>query len=237
MEQWSILIDIEGFGKLYEMENQVLLALGSLMEGIFLIGKNCYGESPDRIFAHQLGDGFVIVSEFGNESLEVPVAIAIALLRHTAATGRFAKATIAEGGFADIVGCYPKRIRALVGGDNTVSMGHTFMTLLPVMGTALIRAVQIAKRSPKGSLLLLHESLSARVPGNARLVGTPNPEIISVDWVHTDLELVKKIQSKAELQSPEEAKIEALVHSYYKSADVPVEWYESTVGLLSLKRP
>ena len=49
------------------------------------IGERCYPESPDRRFAHQTGDGFVIVSEFGTASLRVPAAIAIALLRHVAA--------------------------------------------------------------------------------------------------------------------------------------------------------
>jgi hypothetical protein len=50
------------------------------MEAIYLIGINYYTESPNRIFAYQTGDGFVIVSEFPVENLEIPIAIAIALL-------------------------------------------------------------------------------------------------------------------------------------------------------------
>ena len=34
--RWAILIDIEGFSKLYGCENQILLALCDLIEGIFL---------------------------------------------------------------------------------------------------------------------------------------------------------------------------------------------------------
>ena len=58
-ECWSIYIDIEGFGALYKKEDvQISLALGYLLEGVYLVGSNCYNESPDRLFAHQTGDGF-----------------------------------------------------------------------------------------------------------------------------------------------------------------------------------
>ena len=60
--RWSIYIDSEGFDALYETDDQILLSLGDLMEGIYLIGPHCYLEKPDRIFAHQTGDGFAIVS-------------------------------------------------------------------------------------------------------------------------------------------------------------------------------
>lgn len=69
MERWSIYIDIEGFSALYGQENQVLQALGVLAEGILFIGRECYPKTPDRLFAHQTGDGFIIVSKFGAENL------------------------------------------------------------------------------------------------------------------------------------------------------------------------
>lgn len=112
--RWAIYMDIEGFRALYSKENNILFALCDLMEGIFLIGRDCYPGTPDRIFAHQTGDGFVIVGEFGAESLSVPVSIAVALLRHIAARGRFAKAAIGEGDFADISGCFPRPSAMLV---------------------------------------------------------------------------------------------------------------------------
>ena len=57
-----------------------------------------------------MGDGFAIVSEFREESLERPIAIAIALMRCVATTGAFAAAAIAEGEHADITGCYPREV-------------------------------------------------------------------------------------------------------------------------------
>lgn len=80
--RWAINIDLEGFGHLYDKEDLVLLSLCELMEGIYRIGVRYYPESPDRIFAHQLGDGFVIVSDFPEDTLDRPVAIALSLLRH-----------------------------------------------------------------------------------------------------------------------------------------------------------
>jgi hypothetical protein len=163
-ERWVIYVDIEGFGVLYGRDKQVLLSLGDLMEAIFLIGEKFCNESPDRIFAHQTGDGFVIVSEFGSKSLEVPIAISIALLRHVAAHGRFAKASIGEGEFADITDLYPVSVLKARLKDGSVRMGGGLMTLFPVMGTALIDAVAVAKRSPSGALLTVASSKHTRIP-------------------------------------------------------------------------
>lgn len=61
MERWSINIDIEGFSSTYEKNDQALGSLRALMEGIFLIASKCFPDpSTNRIFAHQLGDGFII---------------------------------------------------------------------------------------------------------------------------------------------------------------------------------
>jgi hypothetical protein len=152
--RWAINIDLEGFGHLYGMENLVLLSLGELMEGIFRIGTQYYPESPDRISAHQIGDGFVIVSNFQEEETFLrPLAIAISLLRHVAHSGRYAKATISDGDFADILSCYPTSVIDAAGPDKRVRLGRGIMTLFPVMGTALIRAISVAKKCPSGPLL------------------------------------------------------------------------------------
>jgi hypothetical protein len=53
MDRWAIHIDVEGFGTLYDHHDDVLLALGALMEGIYRIGTAVFPDSPDRLFAHQ----------------------------------------------------------------------------------------------------------------------------------------------------------------------------------------
>jgi hypothetical protein len=234
--RWAIYIDIEGFSTLYDRENQVLLALGDLMEGIFLIGARCYPESPERIFAHQTGDGFVIVSEFGSESLEVPVSIAIALLRHIAARGRFGKAAIGEGDFADITGCYPQIVREALIGDSSVRMGGSIMTLFPVMGTALIDAVGVEKRSPSGALLTTSSDNQSRMPSSCVMTELHGARVISIDWVHSDLPLVTALQKYAGLGKPSATAIERAFNLYCDNQQPPEHWVESTARFLGFAR-
>ena len=126
IERWAIYIDIQGFSVLWDIEDQVLLSLGELMRAITGIGRLCYPDSPDRLFAHQFGDGFLVISDFGEESLERCTTIAIALLRHVAASGRFAKAAIVEGQMSDIKNCYPKEVLDCLESELTVSLNMGF---------------------------------------------------------------------------------------------------------------
>jgi hypothetical protein len=233
--RWAIYIDIEGFSVLYDLETTVLAALSDLMEGIYAIGTKCYPESPDRLFAHQTGDGFVIVSEFGAASLEVPVAIAIALLRHVAARGRFAKASIGEGDFADIQGCYPRCIREARSDGDTVRLGDGLMTIFPVMGTALIDAVAVQKRAPSGSILTVETGKRSRLPSDCIIRETNDPHIMSIDWIHSNLPLVTQLQQRAELHNPTPEQIEAIFGQYCLERQPPAHWIDSTSSLLDLQ--
>lgn len=235
-QRWAIYVDIEGFSALYDREDLVLRALGDLMEGIYLIGEKCYPESPNRLFAYQTGDGFVIVSEFGASILEVPVAVSIALLRHVAGRGRFAKASIGEGEFADILGCYPKRIRTAYKDGDTIPLGSGggLMTLFPVMGTALIDGVGIARRSPSGALLTLSAQNQHRLPTECIKRVVDEQDVVSVDWVHTDLPLVTSLQQKAGLRNPPPGLIKYFFSVYAKKQRPPKPWIDGTAAYLDL---
>jgi hypothetical protein len=232
--RWCIYIDIEGFGKLYGKDDIVIFALHDLMEAIFLIGKNCYPNSPNRIFAHQTGDGFAIVSDFHAESLEVPVAISIALLRHVAADGRFAKASIGEGDFADITGLYPDCVRDARINGGSVRMGEGIMTLFTVMGTALINAHRIGKDSPSGSLLNVACSNRNRLPAECIVKEVEIGNLLSIDWVHSQMSLVSQIQERANLKTPTNELIVVLFDQYKLNQNPPRHWVESTAQLLNL---
>ena len=81
--RWCIYIDILGFSNLWESErSRAIDSLGELMRIIDKIGSQCYPETPDRLFIHQTGDAFAIVIEFGENSLDRPIAIASVLMRH-----------------------------------------------------------------------------------------------------------------------------------------------------------
>ncbi len=95
-ERWAIYIDIEGFSALYPEGDGALWALNRLMFAIHRIGKNVFPESLDRLFAHQLGDGFLITSDFHEENLDRAASITILLMKYITEFGFFARATIAE---------------------------------------------------------------------------------------------------------------------------------------------
>lgn len=222
--RWSIYIDLEGFGHLYGQEEQVLLSLGQLMEGIFRIGSYCFPESPDRLFAHQLGDGFVIVSDFPEDTLERPIGVALALLRHVARSGRFAKAAVSEGQFADIRSCYPREVLDAAVDGGSVALGHGVMTLFPVMGTALIRAFGVAKNCPSGPLLAVGAADRERLPVGLRLHEVPERDLIVIDWVHSENDLATSIAKEAGLGSPKPEDLSAILTAYCKEQDITKQW-------------
>jgi len=232
--RWAINIDLEGFGHLYDKEDLVLLSLGELMEGIFRIGVQYYPESPDRIFAHQLGDGFIIVSDFPEETFERPVAIALSLLRHVAHSGRYAKATISDGEFADILSCYPSSVISAAGPDKRVRLGHGIMTLFPVMGTALIRAISVAKKCPSGPLLAVAAENRKRIPEDLVVHEVPSQDIIVVDWIHSENELAKDISSKSQLKSPDAPTISKQLRDYCQNQSVKEEWKTNVHNFLGV---
>ena len=148
--RWSLWIDVEGFSAIYQTdETKALSAIGSLMEAIFKIGSSIYSRHPYRLFAHQFGDGFVIVSDFPEISAERPLAIAISLMRHLLAKGVVCKAAVACGCFADVKGCYPNIVMTEIKSDAFASMGEGLMTINPVMGTALITSNVLSRHPPR----------------------------------------------------------------------------------------
>ena len=185
--RWCIYIDILGFSTLWECDRcRAITSLGTLMRGISAIGSQSYPESPHRLFAHQMGDGFAIVSDFGEPSLDRPIAIASALMRYVATTGTLAAAAIAEGGFADITGCYPDDIYWENDINKGVNMGGGLMTLSRVMGTAFIRSYRTGNEAPSGPFLTIAKDQSDRIPPSAKwqlTSGRKGKSLCSIDWV------------------------------------------------------
>ena len=236
MEQWSVFFDIEGFGALWERDDQSLWSLGDLMEAIYLVGSKCYPESPDRYFAYQLGDGFIVVSDFGSASLDAPVAVAISVMRHVTAGSRLVRAAIAEGALSDIESCYPQQVLKARVGSCQVAMGGSVMTLFPVMGTALIRAVGIAKRGPRGPLLLIRDADKGRVTLPDGMVAIPGTDLVSVDWVHSEPPLVSNLQKAAGLRTPTPEQLATKFHKYCRDTNPPTEWVGNAMRFLSIPR-
>jgi hypothetical protein len=237
-EPWSIYIDIEGFSALWERgEDQIIWSLGELMRAIFRTARSCYPREPDRLFAHQFGDGFLIVSDFHEISLERCAAIAVALMRHVAGTGRLTRAAISEGELSDIQGCYPKEVLECLEGDHTVDLHMGLMTIVPVMGTALIRAVGVDKIAPRGPLLTIHSSKASRLGSSVPWQTISGTELVSIDWVHMQSDLLAWLLQTARLKAPSNESLEKILSNYCKEHSVRDDWRKNVHGLLHVPHP
>jgi len=224
--RWAIYIDIEGFGSLYDQTMRALLPLNALMEGIYRIGERKYNDDVSRLFAHQFGDGFVVVSCFEEKSLDRSTAIAISLMRHVLASGGIAKASISEGGFSDIKGCYPREVTDKEK-NGSVPMGAGLMTIIPVMGTALINAIGLDKRSPSGSLLTIDAANENRLSKNFACREIENG-LVSINWLKGNQSLVSEICDDAGLSNPSESERESMLKKYINSNTLKPNWVRTT---------
>ena len=225
--RWAIYIDIQGFGTLWDKGDEAILALGELMRAIFRIGKICFPNSPDRLFAHQFGDGFIIVSDFEEEKLERCVTIAIALLRHVSSTDCFAKASIVEGAMMDIKGLYPGEVMDTLDSNSHIDLGNGLMTITPVMGGALIQGVKLDKKSPKGPLLVIEKEKFDRLPQGV-FISDAGEDVVSINWITYESILLSKIQREANLWSPSKTDIKKLLLQYCKKHEnLPEVWVKN----------
>ena len=203
--RWCVFVDILGFSQLWEAEQlKALLALRELMAAIYRIGTRVYSEEGERLFVHHMGDGFAIVSDFGEASFERPLGIVSALMRHMASTGTFAAAAVAEGEFSDITGCYPEEVMKDSEDGQVVRLNAGLMTLSPVMGTAFIRAYRLNDEAPSGPFVIVSEEHGDRVPGGFECRSTGgkgDSKLISVDWMRAECPTVARIQGTASLRA------------------------------------
>lgn len=226
--RWSIYIDVEGFSHIYEEDQtRALSALSGLMDAIHRIASKVYTNSPDRLFIHQFGDGFVIVSDFHESSSERPLAVAISVMQHLIAVGIATKAAISAGDFSDVLGCYPSGVqKAALDGRRTFSVGEGLMSIIPVMGMALISPYKIAQKK-SGAVLLLDAVQFSEIPDGVR---TTFADPITIDWVHTNFPLVEEISKKAGLHRFDTQTTEEYLMKYIQRDPKPSEsWIKSTL--------
>ena len=231
--RWGIWIDIEGFSKLWSAGDVALQGLSHLTRLIFALGTRCYVDEPERLFAHQIGDGFYIASDFHEASLDRCAAIAVSLLRGLTAAGCVGRAAIAEGDLADYSGCRPPEVQAAAarsGDTDVVSLGAGLMTLQAVMGQGIVNAVTLDKLvSAKGSLLCLATSNRPRLSGG--FVTRPvddGGEILALDWVHSASPLIDHIASRAGFGGEHPSVLEQCLRAYVEQHDLPRRWRDAT---------
>jgi hypothetical protein len=232
-DRWAISIDIEGFSKHYECNEErktyAILALGELMNSVFLVGSRCFPGTPEsnfseRLFAHQYGDGFLVCSDFPEADPMRAIAIAVAIMRHMIINGYATKAAISAGELSDIKGCYPKPVRDAQ--DDRLDLGMGLMTTISVMGTALTKAHKLAT-TRRGAVLILDERLlDSGLPGGIRFRDLSSN---CIDWVCSELPLADEIATKSLLRTATAKELCEKLRAYCTIQPTPPDsWIEAT---------
>lgn len=210
-------------------EVRAIGGLGAIMEGIYRVGTTVCAEMPNRLFVHQTGDGFAIVSEFAQGRPQLPVAIAAVLMRLALSAGCLTKAGISEGEFADIRSCYPDVISCHSDSDGVVRLGHGIMRIFPVMGAALINAYHLTTQA-KGSLLLLDARMASDLSSNG-IVSARFSDFVAIDWVHAEMPDIRQIVETASIAIGETPDLEQRLRTTVAAArsSVSDEWVANTL--------
>ena len=233
MSRWSIYIDVEGFSEIYRVaQRRAIQALGDLMEALFLVASKKFPTAPERLFIHQFGDGFVVVSDYMEPNPQRPIAISLTVMRYLIGRGVATKAAISGGDFADISSCYPETVLAASHDRRYVKIGEGVMTIIPVMGTALIAPHKLATRR-SGAVLLLESNIFVSLP--IGIIANPGSPTV-IDWVHSDLPLVSEIAKTAGVTTPNASSTEGYLRTYIESnkSTLTTHWISSTLDSVSM---
>ena len=105
------------------------------------------------------------------------------------------------------------------------------MSIIPVMGSALISPYKLASQR-SGALLLLDVSVFGAVPAGVKATSA-TPAV--VDWIHSDLLLVHEICEKAGLKDVDGTRAEQRLREYITAnPGLPENWIRSTFAFVGL---
>lgn len=129
---------------------------------------------------------------------------------------------------------------ACVGTDNAVRLGSGLMTLLPVMGTALINANKLDSRNRiKGAVLTIAARDAERVAASfPRRVSAQDDRLVMIDWVHAASPIIDEIVARSGIGGVSAAGIESAV-AYYATREPmpPPAWLHGTSEYARLSVP
>jgi hypothetical protein len=240
VDRWGLYIDVEGFSSIYDKDKlRAIRALDELMEALYKSGSSGFSKAKGRIFMHQLGDGFVVVSEFPEETPETPLSICLGIMRHLIARGVATKAGISRGGFGDVFGEYPPTIRKAAEDHRYVPLGdnsdYGLMTIIPVMGSALTRSYKLLNCRHGAVLLLDTTAFCEMQPGIVTRAKSPTV----IDWVHSDFPRVRELCNSCGLEYVNPSKAEAFLRKYIEDNRpcLSPEWISSTMDSAAILGP
>lgn len=236
MDRWAIYVDIEGTSRIFaEEELRFFRAFDALLNAIYVIGTKVYPETPNRLFAHQLGgDGLIIVSEFVEGGIDLPISIATLLLQILLTNDAVGKGGISKGRFADIHDCFPSLRHMTESTHNVYDLGRGILSIFPVMGTALINAHRLASppHVPSGGILAVDRNF-LKTPRPGVLMTKEEADFVIVDWIHTRTQVMEDILLKSGLEIPAPHELERRLIDYVcNSAPLcEAEWGRNSLSL------
>ncbi|MBA4090239.1 MAG: hypothetical protein C0494_06565 [Sphingobium sp.] len=117
-----------------------------------------------------------------------------------------------------------------------MALGSGIMTLLPVMGTALIAANKLDAKNPvKGSILTVATAEAARIsPSFQRKDATGDSSLTIIDWVHAEHAFIDQIWTMAGIGRPT-GDAEQAVRDYAAAEHPPAAWIEGTFGYNAIR--
>lgn len=187
MNRWALYLDIEGFSAIHRQhDGRALWLLTRLVRGVYDVAAQHPNLESERLFVHQVGDGFVIISDFQEPTLDRPIAIAISLMRYLLMWGGVCRAGISEGDFADITGCYDPELREVRDGGHYLRLPSGIMTIFPVMGGALVNAVETQDNNISGPMLFVDPAFRERLTDDALVFLEDSAETVAIDWLRSD---------------------------------------------------
>lgn len=231
VDRTAMFIDVQGFGALYGSEADSLWGLSDLMEGVYRIGRASQTVGISRLFAHHIGDGFVLVDDGGVANVNRLVAAAIVLHQFTLIkAGHFCASAIDQGSMADVMGCYPKIVREARSHDGVLPLGEGLMTIFPVMGTAIINTNRLLKRA-HGAVVLLPEAHAASLEPGIR--ATSAEGILFVDWLGSSSPTITATQTLLGIAGHSHAQFAELFDEAVARNKCKPDWIARTRSFLS----
>ena len=189
--KWVLWIDLEGYSYIHRQDStSANWLLHNLQKDLNKLGTEII---PDRLFIHQVGDGFILRGDFCDKTLERPLSIAIALMKSSLLQGACLKIAIGIGELYDVQGLYPEEIRGKQE-LGCLRIGNGVMTLHTVMGDGLVDSHDYSKCG-KGPLLIVRGNLEYALPYE-ELIFLKYEKHIEVDWIHSKAGFAKNICEK-----------------------------------------
>lgn len=226
-----MFIDIQGFGALFGSDADSLWGLSDLMEGVYRIGAASMRLGIPRLFAHHIGDGFVLVDDGGIANVNHLIAAAVALHQFVLIkAGHFCASAIDQGGMADVVGCYPRIVTEARTKDGIVPLGEGLMTIFPVMGTAIINTYRLLAKA-HGAVILLPESHTASLATG--ICATSAEGMLFVDWLGSSSPTIIAARKVLGIDGLSPAQLAELFDAAVARNGCKPEWIARTSAFLS----